>query len=93
VIACVAKLAVSGVYFGLGFRTFWENAFEFDGIFLWTRLLGGAVGGLVLGWMAWSCAKMKSNQSATGILYVAVMFVIVGEVMSLYLTFGKRTPL
>ncbi len=93
VVACAAKLAVTGVYFALGFREFWRVAFEFEGMYLWTRLLAGGVFSLVLALMAASCAKRKSNQSATGILYVAVMFVLVGEVMSLYLTLGKGTPL
>ncbi len=93
VIACGAKLVVSGVYFALGFKEFWRVAFEFEGIYLWTRLLAGGAFSLVLALMAYACAKQKSNQSATGILYVAVMFVLVGEVMSLYLTLGKGTPL
>jgi hypothetical protein len=91
VIACVAKLVVSGLCFARQADHFWPLVWEFDGIFLWTRLLGGGFFGLVLGLMAWSCAKSKSNQSATGILYVAVMFVLVGEVTSLYLTLGKNT--
>jgi hypothetical protein len=34
---------------------------------------------LVLCWMAWQSAKIRSTQSATGILYVAVVFCFLGE--------------
>ena len=41
---------------------------------------------MTLALMILSCAKGKANQSATGILYVGVVFVLMGEVISLYLT-------
>jgi len=44
----------------------------------------------VLGLMALSCAKRRANQSATGILYVAVVFVLIGETMSIALTLGAH---
>jgi hypothetical protein len=37
------------------------------------------VGPLVLGWMAWQSARIRSTQSATGILYVVVVFCFLGE--------------
>jgi hypothetical protein len=39
----------------------------------------GLVAPLVLGWMAWQAARIRSTQSATGILYVAVIFCFLGE--------------
>lgn len=39
----------------------------------------GFVGPLVLGWMARESAKIRSTQSATGILYVVVLFCFLGE--------------
>ena len=42
--------------------------------------------------MAYSCAKIKANQSATGILYVATIFILIGELDSLYLTLGRGLP-
>ncbi len=41
----------------------------------------GFVGPLVLGVMAWQTAKIRSTQSATGLLYVAVIFCFLGELM------------
>jgi hypothetical protein len=34
---------------------------------------------LVFGWMAWQSARIRSTQSATGILYVVVIFCFLGE--------------
>ena len=48
-------------------------------LFLLLRGLLGFVGPLGLGWMVWECVKLKSNTSATGILYVICVFVLVGE--------------
>jgi hypothetical protein len=42
----------------------------------------GFGGPLVLGWMARSAAKIRSTQSATGILYVVVIFAFLGELTS-----------
>ena len=39
----------------------------------------GFVGPLVLCWMAWQTARIRSTQSATGILYVVVIFCFLGE--------------
>jgi hypothetical protein len=35
---------------------------------------------------------MKSNQAATGLLYVAVVFVLVGELLAGYLTLRSGLP-
>jgi hypothetical protein len=37
---------------------------------------------LALGWMAWQSARIRSTQSATGILYVVVVFCFLGELTS-----------
>jgi hypothetical protein len=42
----------------------------------------GFGGPLVLGWMARSAAQIRSTQSATGILYVVVIFTFLGELTS-----------
>jgi hypothetical protein len=42
----------------------------------------GFVAPLVLTAMAWQTARIRSTQSATGILYVVVIFVFLGEVIS-----------
>jgi len=39
----------------------------------------GFLGPLVLAWLAWLSVRIRSTQSATGILYVAVVFCFLGE--------------
>ncbi len=48
-------------------------------MFLLLRGLVGLAGPLGLGWMVRECVKLKSNTSATGILYVVCVFVLMGE--------------
>ena len=43
------------------------------------RVLFGLAGALLLGIMAYRTVVIRSTQSATGILYAAVVFVLVGE--------------
>ena len=56
-------------------------------ILLWlsVRWALGFLFPLVLGWMAWETARIRSTQSATGILYVVVIVCFLGELMSLLL--------
>jgi hypothetical protein len=63
---------------------------DFTWILLISRVLFGLVGPVVLGWMALSAARIRSTQSATGILYPALVLVSMGELCSLYLltTYG-----
>ncbi len=48
---------------------------------LWlpVRWVVGFVAPLALDWMAWQTARIRSTQSATGILYVVVIFCFLGE--------------
>jgi hypothetical protein len=46
------------------------------------RWLVGFILPLVLGWMAWQTARIRSTQSATGILYVVVILCFLGELTS-----------
>ena len=62
-------------------------------MFLWQRVLFGLAGPAVLGWLTWETAKIRSTQSATGILYVDFFAVIVGEVLAKYLLMEISLPL
>ncbi len=53
-----------------------------DLLWLPVRWFVGFVLPLVLGWMAWQTARIRSTQSATGILYVVVIFCFLGELTS-----------
>jgi hypothetical protein len=88
----VAKAIVSGVYIALRFSDY-RRLEDFDLLIMATRVLAGILMAAVLGMMALSCAKRKANQSATGILYVAVVFVLIGESFSMALTLGDHRPI
>ena len=62
------------------------------GIFFWQRVLFGLGGPALLSYLTWETAKIRSTQSATGILYVDLFTVIVGEVLAKYLLLATRVP-
>ena len=69
-------------------RSFWG----LGGLFLWVRVLFGLIGPLVVGFMVWQTVRIHSTQSATGLLYVATIFVLIGECVSAYIHFTTRIP-
>ncbi len=89
-IALVVRIVIIGVGAG-GQSEFWEpyvtrfDSMRFlasDGVFLLSRVLFGILVPAILVPLVWRCVKIESNQSATGILYVIVAFVILGEILS-----------
>jgi hypothetical protein len=85
-IALVARMLIDGwaAAWWLGEHSL--AGLEGDAV-LWlpVRWLIGLVAPLVLCWMAWQTAKIRSTQSATGILYVVVIFCFLGELTGLLL--------
>jgi hypothetical protein len=65
---------------------------EKDALFFLFRVLWGIVGPLALSYFIWKTADMRSNQAATGLLYVALVFVLIGELLSSYLTVATGFP-
>jgi protein NrfD len=63
-----------------------------SGIFFWQRVLFGLFGPALLSYLTWETAKIRSTQSATGILYVDFFTVVVGEVLAKYLLLATRVP-
>jgi hypothetical protein len=66
--------------------------FSSGGVFFWQRVLFGLAGPLVLSYLTWETAKIRSTQSATGILYVDLFTVIVGEILAKYLLLSVSVP-
>jgi hypothetical protein len=66
-----------------------------DEVVLWlpVRWAVGVVAPLVFGGMAFSAARIRSTQSATGILYVVVVCGFLGELLGLLLTRQTGLPL
>lgn len=62
------------------------------GIFFWQRVLFGLLGPALLSYLTWETAKIRSTQSATGILYVDFFTVVVGEVLAKYLLLATHVP-
>ena len=97
----VARVAVVGVVFAWALATwqapsgagFDRYVLSIEGVFLWQRVLFGLLGPVVLSYLTWETAKIRSTQSATGILYVDFFTVIVGEVLAKYLLISQRVPL
>lgn len=62
-----------------------SHFFEIYGIFLVQRVVFGLLLTIVLSVMTYFCVRIRSTQSATGILYVVVVFCLVGELIGRYL--------
>ena len=62
-------------------------------VFLGLRWLAGIVGVAVLTWLTWQTLKIPNTQSATGILYAAVVLALIGELTSQLLSAEARYPL
>lgn len=63
------------------------------GLWLPARWLVGFIAPLGFGWMSYASARIRSTQSATGILYVVVVCSFLGELLSLLLTRQTGLPL
>lgn len=62
------------------------------GIPFWLRVLVGIVLPLIVAGMTWHCCRIRSLQSATGLLYVAVALVLAGEIAAKLLLVLTRVP-
>lgn len=66
--------------------------FSMNGYLFMGRLAFGLIIPLIFGFMVWSSAKIRSTQSATGILYATIILVLVGETFSRFLFFMTGIP-
>ena len=63
-----------------------------NAIFVAMRLFLGVLAPIGLAWMTWETVKIRSIQSATGILYAAVVFILFGATISIYLSLASGQP-
>ena len=100
IISMVVRVAVVGAAVFLAIVT-WQPGLgpsfrhyitSVGGIFFWQRVLFGLAGPALLSYLTWETAKIRSTQSATGILYVDFFTVVVGEVLAKYLLLATRVP-
>ena len=79
----VAALLVPGVWSAIAIR---------QGIFFWMRAGWGLIGPIALYPMVWGTVKIRSTMAATGILYVDVVAVVIGEVLGGWLSAIAHLP-
>jgi hypothetical protein len=90
--AIVAQMLVVGA--GLIAELMYRESVPLDWtLFITLRWSFGLLGVLGLLWMAWQTLKIPNTQSATGILYVAVLGVFIGELTGLLLSAESAFPL
>ena len=88
-------LGVLGYYWAPGERPemVWQLVDPLrQGFFFWFRVAVGLVAPLVLAFLVARTVRMRSTLSATGLLYVAVIFVLFGELLSKYLLTTAYIP-
>jgi hypothetical protein len=91
-VAMILKMGLSGVGLIKDYAFFEEGTIQgagymFNWILLSMRVLWGYAALFILSIFAWKLCRMRSIQSATGVLYVMVFFMIVGEMISGYFYF------
>jgi len=86
--AATVGVATYWAFHSMDTSTFNRLTMDFMGghaIFYWGRILAGLGLPILVAHLSYESAKIKSNQSATGILYAGNVFVIMGELFALYL--------
>ena len=78
-----ATLLIPGVWPAIAIR---------QGIFFWMRAGWGLAGPLALYPMVWGTVKIRSTMAATGILYVDVVAVVIGEILGAWLSAIAHVP-
>jgi hypothetical protein len=69
------------------------DGYLYNWLFISMRYLWGYLAPLVLSFFTFRLCRMRSIQSATGVLYIVEFFVIVGELISIYLMGKHGLPL
>jgi hypothetical protein len=90
---CLIGLLIVGARSSSGIRGYLAALAVDRGFFFWQRIVFGMVGPAVFAYMVHETARIRSTQSATGILYIAVIFVVIGEFLARYLTVAGVGPL
>jgi hypothetical protein len=57
------------------------------------RMILGPGATILLAWMCWQTLKIPQTMAATGLLYIAVMSVLVGEMLGRFILFRTAIPL
>jgi hypothetical protein len=87
-VASIAKIALVVIVIAVA----WPPPVIKD-LFFWMRVLWGFLGPLGLFPLVWGTVRMRSTMAATGILYVDVVAVVIGEVLGGWLSALAHLPL
>jgi hypothetical protein len=90
-VTTLVKIAVVVVALFAG--DLWREIALRQGIFFWMRAGWGLIGPLALYPMVWGTVRIRSTMAATGILYVDVVAVTIGEVLGAWLASIAHLPL
>ena len=74
----LAVLSTTTVILGFRVKPAYRLLFTMDGFFLWVGLILGLIAPLVINGLAWRTARLGATQSATGLLYVSLILVVMG---------------
>ena len=91
--AIVAAVLLYGGFEALKVGRAADLIFSTGGLFFMFRTLMGLVAPLLLTGLIWQTVKIRSTQSATGLLYVASFLVLFGESFSQFLLVATGYPL
>lgn len=91
--ALVLIVATMGLLGGGAARSAVATLFASDSMMLGLRLLLGPVASIILAWMTWQTLKIPQTMAATGLLYITVMSVLVGEFIGRFILFRTALPL
>ena len=89
----VAGLLGAGARSPVGLERFLRAAAIDRGLFFWQRVFFGFLAPAAFAYMVQETARIRSTQSATGILYIAVIFVVYGEFLARYLSVAGAGPM
>lgn len=89
----VAGLLGTGARSPQGLGRFLRETAIGSGLFFWQRVFFGFLGPAAFAYMIHETARIRSTQSATGILYLAVIFVVYGEFLARYLAVSGVGPM
>ncbi len=70
-----------------------DLVFSTLGLFFLFRFISGLVAPALLAGLIWQTVKIRSTQSATGLLYVALVLVLFGELIAQFLSVATGFPL
>jgi hypothetical protein len=85
---CLGVLAIAGGAAGAAVGSLVDT----HTLLLASRTLLGPIATLILTWMAWQTLKVPQTMAATGLLYIAVMSALVGEMLRGFILFRTAVP-